>query len=379
MATLQPHSTLQVLQAPTRRIWQHFDAILLAAVAFLVFFGVAMIGSTTLDSPSLSELPVKQIQFGVAGVIIMFIVTAIDYRYWQSLAQWLYGGVFLWLSAVFLLGLAAFGAQRWIDFFGLFFIQPSEMAKIGSIIWVATFFARNHEKLSQFRWVIASIIYAGLPVALILAQPDLSTSITIMIIWFSMAWAAGLRWRHIGIFVGSGIIALPIIWNLMAGFQRARILNFINPSLDPGAQFNINQALISIGSGGLFGAGYSQASQVQLRFLKVRHTDFIFSATASELGLVGVLIMLAVFTLVVIRILRIARIAGDRFGAYMCYGFAAVLFFQMLVNVGMNLNMMPVTGLPFPFVSYGGSSLLTFFVGIGLVQSVALRHKRIGF
>jgi len=379
VTTLQPRPTLQALQAPTRRIWQYFDTILLAAVAFLVFYGFAMIRSTTLDSPSLSELPVKQIQFAVAGVIIMFIVTAIDYRYWHSLAQLLYGGVFMWLLAVFLLGLAAFGAQRWIDFFGLFFIQPSEMAKIGSIIWVAAYFARHREKLSQFRWVIGSIIYAGLPVALILAQPDLSTSITIMIIWFSMAWAAGLRWRHIGIFVGFGIVGLPIIWNLMAGFQRARIINFINPSLDPGAQFNIDQALISIGSGGLFGAGYSQASQVQLRFLKVRHTDFIFSATAAELGLVGVLIMLVVFTLVVIRILRIARIARDPFGAYMCYGFASALFFQMLVNVGMNLNILPVTGMSFPFVSYGGSSLLTFFVGIGLVQSVALRHKRIEF
>ena len=379
MATIQSRPILQRLQAPQRHIWQHFDAILLAAVGFLVFYGVAMIRSTTLDSPSLSELPVKQIQFAVAGVVIMFIVTAIDYRYWQSLARYMYGGVLLWLLAVFLLGLATFGAQRWIDFFGLFFVQPSEMAKIGSIIWVAGFFARHREKITRFRWVLISLAYAGLPVLLILAQPDLSTSITIMVIWFGMAWAAGLRWRHIGIFAATGLVLLPIAWNLMAAFQRARILTFINPSLDPGAQFNIDQALISIGSGGLFGAGYSQSSQVQLRFLKVRHTDFIFSATAAEFGLVGVVIMLVVFAVVVLRILRIARIAHDPFGAYICYGFAAVLFFQMFINVGMNLNMMPVTGLPFPFVSYGGSSLLTFFVGIGLVQSVALRHKVMEF
>lgn len=379
MATIQPHPSAGTLYAPARRVWQHFDVILLAAVAFLVLYGIAMIRSTTLDSPSLSELPVKQIQFAVVGIVVMFIVTAIDYRYWQSLSRFLYAAVLAWLLAVSLLGLAAFGAQRWINFFGLFFIQPSEMAKIGSIIWVAAFFARHQEKIGRFRWVIASLLYAGLPVVLVLAQPDLSTSITIMVIWFGVAWASGLRLRHIAIFVGAALATLPIMWGVLANFQRARILNFVNPSLDPGAQFNINQALISIGSGGLFGAGYGQSSQVQLRFLKVRHTDFIFSATAAEFGFLGVLVMLAVFALVVIRVLRVARIAGDPFGAFICYGFATVLFFQMLINVGMNLNLMPVTGLPFPFVSYGGSSLVTFFVGIGLVQSVALRHKRIDF
>ena len=161
----------------------------------------------------------------------------------------------------------------------------------------------------------------------------------------------------------------------MAGYQRARISNFLNPAADPGAQYNVNQALISIGSGGWFGAGYNQASQVQSRFLKVRHTDFIFSATAAEFGLVGALIMILALALVVLRILRVAHATSDQFGAYVCYGIATVIFVQAFLNIGMNLNLSPVTGLPLPLVSYGGSALLASGVGLGLVQSVAL-HQR---
>lgn len=362
-----------------RHIWQHFDILLFATCILLLVFGVAMIRSTTVGNPELVVLPNVQIRWAIIGTIVMFVITAIDYRLYQNLSRYLYIGITLWLGSIFILGITSFGSQRWLDFFGLFQIQPSEAAKIGSLIWVANFFARWREQIGEFRTIIISLIYTGVPIFLVLAQPDLSTSIMLMVIWFGAAWAAGLRLKHIAAFIGLGLLAAPLLWAMMVPYQRLRVLQFINPSLDPGAQYNIDQALISLGSGGLFGQGYNSASQIQLRFLKVRHTDFIFAATGAEFGLIGGLILIILQGILIWRILRIAKIAADPFGAYICYGFAAMTFMQATVNIGMNMNLLPVTGLPLPFVSYGGSSLLTFFAAIGLVQSVALRHKIVDF
>jgi len=201
----------------------------------------------------------------------------------------------------------------------------------------------------------------------------------IIVVWASILWASGLRWQHLAVLSGSGLVGLPAIWMVMQDYQRQRIANFINPTADPGAQYNVRQALISIGSGGWFGQGYNQASQVQLRFLKVRHTDFIFSATAAEFGLVGVMVIMILLIVVVARIMRISAVASEPFGAYLCYGMATIIFAQAFFNIGMNLNLLPVIGLPLPFVSYGGSALLTLSVGLGLVQSVALRHRKYEF
>jgi len=201
----------------------------------------------------------------------------------------------------------------------------------------------------------------------------------IIVVWVSILWAAGLRWQQVALLSGAGLAGLPALWLLMQDYQRDRIANFLNPAADPGAQYNVRQALISIGSGGWFGQGYNQASQVQLRFLKVRHTDFIFSATAAEFGLVGVVVVMILLIVVVARILRIANIAREPFGAYLCFGMASMIFAQVFFNIGMNLNLLPVIGLPLPFVSYGGSALLTLSVGLGLVQSVALHHRKYEF
>ena len=362
-----------------RRLWKNLDWGLIVAVALLVTFGVAMIRSSTFDHPNLSDTPGKQIQYAVAGTALFFLVSSIDYRYWQSLSSVLYFVSILLLTGLFISGVVAGGAQRWFDFFGLFFVQPSELAKIGSIIWVSSFFAHRREKLYQFKWVIVSILHAGIPAALVMAQPNLSSAVMIIIVWASILWASGLRWQHLALLSGTGFVSLPVLWLLMQEYQRDRIANFLNPAADPGAQYNIRQALISIGSGGWFGQGYNQASQVQLRFLKVRHTDFIFSATAAEFGLVGVVIIMILLIVVIVRILRISAIASDPFGAYLCYGMATMIFAQTFFNIGMNLNLLPVIGLPLPFVSYGGSALLTLSIGLGLVQSVALRHRKYEF
>jgi rod shape determining protein RodA len=215
----------------------------------------------------------------------------------------------------------------------------------------------------------------------ILAQPNLSTSIVIFVIWFAMLFASGLKWKHLLVFIGAAV-ALPFItFPFLVDYQQRRILNFLFP--DPNARYgetyNLQQALIAIGSGGLFGQGYGHGSQVQLRFLKVRWSDFIFSSMAQEFGLMGVLLVMLVFIFVIIRILRAARLSRDTYGALICYGVATMLSFQAIVNIGVNLNLMPATGLTFPFISYGGSSLLSALLGVGLVQSVVLRHKALEF
>jgi rod shape determining protein RodA len=228
----------------------------------------------------------------------------------------------------------------------------------------------------------------------ILLQPDLSTSIVIFVLWFALTWASGLSVRHLLIAGGIGLVILAIGLPLLLvnydptntdafikPYQIERIMNFLfpDPTARHGAIYNVQQALISIGSGGWIGKGFESGTQVQLRFLKVRHSDFIFSALAEEFGFLGTIIVLGLLLFIILRCLRAARIASDTFGALIAYGVATLLTFQAVVNIGMNLNLLPVTGLPLPFVSYGGSSLLSMLLGIGLVESVVLRHKSLEF
>ena len=359
-----------------RNIWTNFDWGLMLAIAILTTIGIAMIRSSTFQHPNLFDTPIKQIQYALVGAILIIILASIDYRYWQSLSKPLYILIIITLSVLFVAGVVAGGAQRWFDFFGLFFVQPSELAKIGSVIWIANFFAIRKKNLNDFKWVLLSILHAGLPAALVMAQPDLSSAIMIIIVWISIIWAAEIRIKHLAILSTISISSLPFLWFIMEQYQRNRVINFINPQNDPGAQYNVRQAIISIGSGGWFGQGYNQASQVQLRFLKVRHTDFIFSATAAEFGFVGSLILMLLFVFITWRILRIGNNAQDPFGSYLCYGMAIMIFAQAFFNIGMNLNLLPVIGLPLPFFSYGGSALLTLCIGLGIVQSVAVRQKQ---
>jgi rod shape determining protein RodA len=223
--------------------------------------------------------------------------------------------------------------------------------------------------------VLLSLAYIAVPAGFVFLQPSLGVTIVIMTTWAVMAWAGGLRLKHIGLFVLVILLLLPIVWLNMETYQQQRIINFIFPEADPDGQYNIEQARIAIGSGGLLGKGYAQGTQSQLRFLRVRHTDFIFSVIAEELGFVGALGAIVLMGVVLWRILWVAQRAIDPLGSLLCYGVANLIFFQTFVSIGMNLNMLPVTGLTLPFISSGGSSLLTLLVGIGLVESVAVRRQ----
>ena len=375
--------------------WRHFDFWLLGAVALLTIFGVTMIRSAIAGNTELIEgnTVQKQIIFAVSGFVVMMLMAVFDYRLLSALSRPLYFLTAGLLAALNAVGGALFGSARWFRL-GPILIQPSELAKIVMIIFLADFFTQNQTDIGRVRTIVRSFIWTMGLVVWIILQPDLSTSIVILVIWGALLWAAGLELKHM-IIAGTAGLILVIAGTvfmiatydpendtgLIKAYQVERVLNFLAPEEDAryGSNYNVQQALISIGSGGWFGQGYESGSQVQLRFLKVRHSDFIFSALSQEFGFAGVVFVLSLLFFVIWRVLRAARLAGDTFGALICYGVATLLTFQTIVNVGMNLRLLPVTGLVLPFVSYGGSSLLSMLTGIGLVESVILRHKSLEF
>ena len=369
--------------------WRHFDFWLLGSVAVLTIFGITMIRSAVAGNIELTtetNLVNRQIIFAMIGFVVAILVASIDYHLWSSLSRPLYIGTALILLLVNVIGNAFFGSARWFRA-GVILIQPSELAKIIVILTLADYFAHHREEIGKLSTVARSFIFAFGIMVWIILQPNLSTSIVVMVIWFAQLWAAGLRLRHLFTFGGGGLLAAIVLVPLLIQidvikqYQIDRVTAFLFP--DPNARYgdiyNIQQALISIGSGGLYGQGYGAGSQVQLRFLKVRWSDFIFSATAEEFGFIGTTIMIGVMIFVVLRCLRAVRLARDTYGALIAVGVAAMIAFQVIVNIGVNLRMMPATGLTLPFVSYGGSSLLSALIGIGLVESVILRQKALEF
>jgi rod shape determining protein RodA len=375
--------------------WRHFDFWLLGAVALLTIFGITMIQSAIAGNIELIEANTvqKQIIFAVSGFAILILVAMVDYRLLAALSRPLYFGMAILLAALNVVGGPLFGSARWFVL-GPILIQPSELAKIVMIIFLADFFTQNRDRMHKVQTVARSFLWTiGLTIWIML-QPDLSTSIVIFVIWAALLWAAGLEIKHLlaagGVGLGTLIVGLPLLIlnydpndesGLIKPYQIERIITFIAPADDAryGSSYNVQQALISIGSGGWFGQGYASGSQVQLRFLKVRHSDFIFSALSQEFGFAGALFVIALLFFIIWRCLRAARLAADTFGALICYGVATLLTFQAIVNIGMNLNLLPVTGLVLPFVSYGGSSLLSMLLSVGLVESVILRHKALDF
>lgn len=377
------------------RLWRHFDIWLLAAVALLTIAGVAVIRSAIGGNENLAELVPRQAIYALIGLVLIFITAAIDYRLWSAIARPMYLIAVIGLAFILTAGVVGFGSARWFNA-AIILIQPSEITKIVMILVMANYISRHSHEVSQVRVLLRSLALAAVPMLLILLQPNLSTAIVIGVIWAAMIWASGTRLRLLGALVGALLVAAMLTLPLLARYfitdypeqrdflflrhyQMGRIANFFlpDPEAQYGASYNVNQSLISIGSGGLFGQGYGTGSQVQLRFLKVRHTDFIFSAFSEEFGFVGSVLLIAILMFIVYRCLRAAALARDMYGALISYGVAVLLLFQGSFNIAMNLNMVPVSGLPLPFFSYGGSSLVTVLIGIGLVESVMLRHKRI--
>ncbi len=358
--------------------WRRFDFPLLVTTLILLVYGIAMVYSATLGVEGFENYALRQAIYGLIGLLILLFAAAFDYRLLTSLQWPIYLVILGALAAVAVLGQIRGGTAGWFDA-GLIFVQPSELTKVLFAVVFAQYLASHHDNLGHPQWVLGAFALLALPAGLIYLQPDLGTAIVLLVVGAIMLFAADLPWIYILASLGSAVLAAPILWASMQDYMRERILIFLDPASDPDASFNIAQAHISIGNGGWLGKGFAKGSQSQLHFLRVRYADFIFSVIAEELGFVGALILMILLLVLLWRLFTIADQARDYFGRYIVVGVTGMILFQTIVSIGMNLGLLPVTGITLPFISYGGSSLLTVMLGIGLAESVAMRNRKIEF
>ena len=359
-----------------RRLITNFNWAYLLLVLMICLIGIANMYSAT-SSWTAAVLPVylKQFYWVGIGLAIVAIVCLFDYRHLEYLSVPLYGCNLLLLGMVLAFGKTSMGATRWIGLAGLN-VQPSEIMKIVIIIALARYFSdkANLRGFSLGELVLPGLIL-GVPALLIMKQPDLGTALLVLCIGGTMALFAGVR-RSAIIFLGlSGVAAVCGGWFLLHDYQKKRILTFLNPEQDPlGAGYHIIQSKIAVGSGGFNGLGFMKGTQSQLSFLPERHTDFAFSVFAEEWGLTGCLLLLAFYCLIVLWGLHIALRSNDRFGMYLAIGVCAMLFWHIVVNLGMVIGLLPVVGVPLPLFSYGGTSMVTTMTGVGLLLNVGMRR-----
>ncbi len=319
----------------------------------------------------------QAIRFGV-GLILMFAIAIIPIANWYKAAYILYVVGLLLLVTVEILGHIGMGAQRWINIAGIS-LQPSEFMKLAIILALARYFHELHPMdRSRFIWLLPPLLLIALPAILILKQPNLGTATIIVAMCFAMWFCAGLRWRYIALVAILVAAAIPLGWNMLHDYQRQRIITFLDPQADPlGAGYNILQSIIAIGSGGLDGKGFMQGSQGQLDFLPEKHTDFIFTMVAEEFGFLGSMALLILFTLLLVYGIAIAIRARHQFGSLVAVGVTAMLWLHITINMAMVMGLIPVVGVPLPFLSYGGTMLLTTCMAIGLLQNIWIERDTI--
>jgi rod shape determining protein RodA len=372
---------LSTYAIPGRRL-RAFDWTLFAAVLTAIAFGTAMIYSATLQSPvpnAWDDLVVKQLVFTLLGLGVMFALSVTEYRVLLTFWKWIYVGTILALFILRFLGRTAHGSQRWFTT-GIADVQPSEFAKVALIIVLAAYFERYDVRNAKY--LIGSLALIAVPVVMAAQQPNLSSALILTAIWLAIAIAAGLRALHFSILalLGTPALAFAIRSGLLEEYQLRRISLWLNPAAEPlHGGFQHIQTLIAVGNGGLRGTGFAGGPQTQGGWLPLLYTDNIYALIAEELGFLGGVAVLALLTAVVWRILRTSARAQEKSGALIAVGVAAYLVVQAAVNIGVVLQLLPVTGVSLPFISYGGSSLVALFAAIGLVQSVNLRRKSLEF
>src|SRR6266567_2205032 len=365
--------------------WQQFDFVIIACVLGLVLAGVAMIHSATCPSPCTGLLPpssyaLRQGVSAAAGFALLVGISLIDYRIYRVYAYHLYGFAVALLVLVLIIGRggsdADYGSKRWI-YLGLFDLQASEVAKLAVLVMLARVFGDKPEGPVSFRRLMVSLGLVMVPVGLVFVEPDLGSSLSFLMIWVTMLLVASIRWRHALLLSVGAVVASPLVWLGMRDYMRERLVTFLgtlvdleHAAFDEG--YNVLQARISIGSGGLFGRGYLEGTQSQLGFLRITQSDFIFSAVAVALVFIGATVLFCLFVMLLFRVTRAADMSRDDFGRLLTFGVAAMILFAAVANLGANLTLLPVTGIPLPFISYGRTSLLTNLAALGIVQSVLL-------
>lgn len=323
----------------------------------------------------------KQLFFLGLGIFLMFTVSFFDYRRLKANFApiiLLYIGSLISLFMIFILGSEIRGAESWFRI-GPFSVEPVEFVKIVMLALFAKFFTLRHAEIYRPSHLALSAVYMAMPVGLVLLQPDFGSAMLLISLWIGMMIVAGIKKKHLLFLMLVGGVLLSVMWfGVFKEYQKDRILSFLNPLNDPyGSGYNIIQARIAIGSGGIFGTGLGHGSQTRLGFLPEAHTDFIFAAIAEEFGLIGVLFIFTGYAFLSWRVLKIASDASNNFAKLFCFGFLILIFSQFIINIGMNLGLMPVTGITLPFLSYGGSSLISLFLALGVIQSIKARSYRI--
>ncbi|MFH1129306.1 MAG: rod shape-determining protein RodA [Patescibacteria group bacterium] len=352
------------------------DWVLIISVLLLATIGLMSIYSTSFYHEK--SYFYKQAGFIILGLFLMLILAFIDYRLFRNhptlLLIFYFISVFL-LVAVLFVGKSR-GAASWFSL-GFINIEPVEIAKLVMILIFAQYFSLRHIELYRLRHIIISGIYTALVVGLIFLQPDMGSAMVLIFLWLGVMVIAGIKLRQLLLLFLIGVILLGVAWvGVLRPYQKDRITSFVNPYLDPqGSGYHRIQSMIAIGSGQFWGRGLGHGPQSQLNFLPEQHTDFIFASIGEEWGFVGLIIVFILYLLLFFRIIKIAIRADNNFARLFCVGTAIVLAFQTFVNIGMNLGILPITGIPLPFVSYGGSNLLINFVALGIIQSIAIREK----
>jgi rod shape determining protein RodA len=368
--------------AERQRPLRHVDVMLLVITASLVVVGLVLLYSAT--ASTLRGMHVdqfarvkKQGVTAILGAIVLMLIVSFDYRFFKVYAGFIYAGMLVALVLVRIpgVGSSSAGAQRWFELGG-FQISPSEFSKVALVIMLAAILSELKTAAPDLRDVLRVTLAAAIPMALVFSQPDIGTTIALTAVVVGILVVAGTRPRHLALLAVTAVILLLLAFqlNVVKSYQVARIQTFVEGGGSLTTNYNREQALIAVASGGVVGRGYLHGPETQLDFVPEQHTDFIFTVAGEEFGFFGAILVLTLYALLIWRAIRIASLSKDPFGTYVAGGIATMFAIQMFVNVGMVIGIMPITGIPLPFMSYGGSSMLVSFVGIGILESVHMRR-----
>ncbi len=363
----------------SRRLLRYLDWPLLAATVVLVAGGAVVLYSAVQNTADPWEFVRARIVHALVGLLVLALLAAVDYQAIARVWRPILGATLFLLAIVLVIGRTSMGAQRWIPLGPLGGFQPSELAKLALILTLAVHID-GHKEVGSWRTIVPVLVHAAVPIALVVRQPDLGTSMVLAAIIAAMLFAAGAPLRALGA-LGVGVAAVvPVAWQMLHDYQRRRLLVFIDPGADPlGAGYALIQSKIAVGSGQIFGKGLLHGTQNLLHFIPEQHTDFIFTVVGEELGFVGAVVMLGLLGLWLWRGMAIAAQAKDRLGMLMAVGVVAMIAFHVFINVGMTVGLMPITGIPLPFISHGGSALTMMMGATGLLLNVGMRRKKILF
>lgn len=372
-------ATATFVETLRARDWRHFDVQLLLYVLLLIVVGVTMGYSAGYNDPGAAagmSQTVKTLIWAAIGLTLFFVAASVDYHWLRTLATPIYLAVLGLLTVTMLVGTNLFGAQMSVTVAGLDF-QFSEVSKVLMIAVLAAYLVGQRERIGRLSTILVAGALMAIPTLLVFRQPDLGTALVFVAILVGMLFLSGASLGWMGLFTGIAIAAAPVAVSMLHDYQRQRLFCFLDPYADPqGACYQLVQALNAVGSGGWLGRGLTVGGEGQRGYIPVQSTDFIFTVVAEDLGFLGSVVVLALFALLVWRILLIGWQAQDSFGMMIAVGLATMILFQLMVNVGMVLGVMPVTGIPLPFVTYGGSSLISLLFGMGILQSIRMRsHK----